>query len=89
MIVNEATAVVPIWMVLAAAFGFFAGDACGDHFRHRKCLEQANAELREQLEKVRAGEEPLCREINHQRAVLHDVHRRVVAVSKGLENRPS
>ena len=88
MIINEATTVVPIWMVLAAAFGFLAGDACGDLSRHRKCIEKTNTELRDQLEKASAGEEPLCRELKHQRAVLHDVHRRIVAVSKGLEKRP-
>ena len=88
MIISEATAVIPIWMVLSAAFGFLVGDAFGDCIRHRKDLKQANDELRDQLEKASAGEEPLDRELKHQRAVLHDVHRRIVAVSKGLEKRP-
>jgi hypothetical protein len=87
--INEATTVVPIWMVLAAAFGFIAGEAFGDCTRHRKDLKQANDELREELGRAGDCKEPLDRELKHQRAVLHDVHRRIVAVSKGLEKRPS
>ena len=89
MIVNEATTIVPIWMVLAAAFGFLAGEAFGDSTRHRKDLKQANDELREELDRARDCKQPICRELKHQRGVLHDIHRRVAAVSKGLEKRPS
>lgn len=89
MIINEATAVVPIWMVLAAAVGFIAGEADGDCTRHRKDLKQAKDELRQELNRAGDCREPLDRELKHQRAVLHDVHRRIVALSKGLEKRPS
>ena len=85
MIINEATAFVPIWMVLAAAFGFLAGEACGDLSRHRKCLEKTNSDLREQIEKARTGEEPMCRELKRLRGEINDIHKRIVAVTKSLE----
>lgn len=87
--IDEATAVIPFWMILSAAFGFFAGEACGNYFRHRKCLEQANADLRHQLQKAGAGQEPLCREMKRLRGEINDIHKHVLAVSKGLEKRPS
>ena len=87
--IDESAAFLPVWMVLSAAFGFLAGDAFGDSVRHRKCLEQANEDLRDELEKTRSREEPLERELKQQRGVIHDIHKRVVAVSKGLEKRPS
>jgi hypothetical protein len=86
---NEASAVLPIWMIISAGFGFFAGEACGDHFRHQKCLEQTNADLHEQLQKARTGEEPLCREMKRLRGEINDIHKHVLAVSKGFEKRPS
>ena len=57
MIVATETAAdfLPVWMLLSAAFGFIIGDAIGDSSRHRKCLEQANADLREQLDGARDG----------------------------------
>ena len=33
-------------MMLSAVLGFIVGQACGDNFRHRKCLEQRQ-ELRD------------------------------------------
>ena len=77
---------IPIWMLLSATFGFLVGEACGDLARHRKCLEQNNAELRDQLQQPRSPD--LHRELAQQRKVINDIHRRVVAVSKGLEKRP-
>ena len=44
MIENTAD-LLPIYMLLSAAFGFLAGDALGDSRRHRKCLEQINDDL--------------------------------------------
>ena len=87
--IDESAAVFPLWMLLFAAFGFIVGDAFGDSTRHRKCLEQANEDLRDELEKARSREEPLERELKQQRGVIHDIHKRVVAVSKGLEKRSS
>ncbi len=54
MIEHSAT-FLPIWMLLWAGFGFLAGEALGDCRRHRKCLDQANADLRDALEKDRTG----------------------------------
>lgn len=77
---------IPIWMLLSAAFGFLVGEACGDLVRHRKCLEQNNAELRDKLQETRS--QPLHRELAQQRKIINDIHSRIVAVSKGLEKRP-
>ena len=77
---------IPVWMLLSAAFGFLVGEACGDLARHRKCLEQNNAELRDQLQQPRSPN--LHRELAQQRKVINDIHSRIVAVSKGLEKRP-
>jgi hypothetical protein len=84
----ESADVLPIWMVLSAAFGFIVGEVCGESIRHRKCLQQANADLHDELEKARASEEPLHRQLKQQRGVINDIHSRLVAVSKALQNRP-
>ena len=80
---------VPIWMLIAAGFGFIAGEVCGDYRRHRHCLQQANDELRERLEEAAADTKPIQRAIKEQRGVINDIHCRLLAVSKGLEKRPS
>jgi len=88
MIENSAD-FLPIYMLLSAAFGFLAGDAFGDSTRHRKCLEQANDDLHDQLEKARAFEEPLRREFKRQRGVINDIHKQMTTVTKALQKRPS
>jgi hypothetical protein len=80
--------VFPIWMLFSAAFGFMIGQACGDYYRHRKCLEEANEELRDRLEQTQAGDESVSLAIQRQRGILHDIHKHVLAVSKGLEKHP-
>jgi septal ring factor EnvC (AmiA/AmiB activator) len=87
--IEEAQDFIPIWMLLSAAFGFLIGDAFGDSTRHRKCLEQANEDLRNELEKADANEEPLHRAIKQQRGVLNDIHKQITAVTKALQKRPS
>ncbi len=52
--IEEAQDFIPIWMLLSAAFGFMIGDAFGDQTRHRKCLEEANEDLRDQLNRLYA-----------------------------------
>jgi uncharacterized protein YlxW (UPF0749 family) len=89
MIEESAADFLPIWMLLSAAFGFIVGDAFGDSTRHRKCLEQANEDLRDELDKARANEEPLHRAIKQQRGVINDIHKQVTAVTKVLQKRPS
>ena len=80
---------VPIWMILSAAFGFIIGEVCGDYRRHRNCLQEANEELRERLEETAAESKPIQRALKEQRGVIDDIHSRLLAVSKGLEKRPS
>jgi hypothetical protein len=86
--IDESTAVLPIWMLISAAFGFIIGEVCGDYRRHRHCLQQANDELRERLEEAAADAKPIQRAIKEQRGVINDIHSRLLAVSKGLEKRP-
>ena len=83
--IEESAGFIPMWMLLSAAFGFIVGEACGDNFRHRKCLEQANEDLRDQLQNAQPSTPTLQRALDQQRHVINDIHKRVVAVSKGLE----
>lgn len=87
--IDESAAVLPIWMIMSAAFGFMVGDACGDNRRHRKCLEETNEDLRDELERAQTAPEPIQQELKHQRGVLHDVHKQITAVSKALQKHTS
>lgn len=87
--IDESAAVLPIWMLMSAAFGFMIGDAFGDSRRHRKCLEQDNDNLRSRLDEAHAGGEPIYRQLKQQRGILNDIHKRVTAVTKSLPKRPS
>ena len=87
--IEKAADFIPIWMVIAAGFGFIAGELCGDYRRHRNCLQQANEELHERLEDAAADSKPIQRALKEQRGVINDIHSRLVAVSKGLEKRPT
>ena len=87
--IEESAAVLPLWMLLSAAFGFLIGDAFGDSLRHRKCLQQTNDELRERLEQAAPDAKPIQQALKEQRGVINDIHKHLLAVSKGLENRPS
>ena len=75
----------PIWMLLSAVFGFLIGEAYGNQARHRKCLEESNTELRDRLEMAHPSPPDLHRTLRQQRKVINDIHKRVIAVSKGLE----
>jgi hypothetical protein len=83
--IDESAAVLPIWMLMSAAFGFMIGDALGDSTRHRKCLEQANEDLRDELANTRTAEEQLLLELKQQRGLLSDIHHHLLPVSKGSE----
>ena len=84
--IDESAVALPLWILLSAAFGFMIGDAFGDSVRHRKRLEQVNEDLRDQLVKSRANEEPLRRMLKEQRGEINDIHKHVVAASKALQN---
>jgi hypothetical protein len=51
-------------MLISAAFGFMLGEALGGQGRIRKYLEQANDDLREQLQQGRPGESKLSEELS-------------------------
>ena len=87
--IESAADLVPIWMVIAAGFGFIAGEVCGDYRRHWHCLQQTHEELRERLQEATADTKPIQRALKEQRGVINDIHSRLLAVSKGLEKRPS
>jgi len=87
--IDEAAASIPVWMLMSAAVGFMMGEAVGDSRRHRKCLEEANEDLRDQLENTQPCAPTLQSALDQQRRVINDIHKRVVAVSKGLEKRAS
>jgi len=75
--------------LLSAAFGFLIGEAFGDSRRHRKCLEQANEDLREQLQNNPSNTTNLRSALDQQRRVINDIHKRVIAVTKGLQKHAS
>jgi hypothetical protein len=85
----ESADFLPLWMLIAAGFGFLAGELCGDYRRHLACMQQANEQLRDQLEKTMAENQPIERALKEQRGIINDIHSRLVAVSKSLEKRPS
>ena len=86
--IEEAQDFIPIWMLMSAAFGFIVGEAYGDQARHRKCLEQANADLRDRLQTAHTCSQSM-QALDQQRCVINDIHKRIVAVTKGLEKHPS
>jgi len=84
--IEEAQNLIPIWMLLSAVFGFLAGETCGEQLCHHKYLKQANADLREQLQNnTRSHASSLQSALDQQRRVINDIHKRVVAVHKGLQ----
>ena len=74
-----------MYSAVVPALGFIIGEAFGDSRRHGKCLEETNADLRDQLQNALPRTPTLQRELDQQRKVINDIHKRVVAVSKGLE----
>jgi septal ring factor EnvC (AmiA/AmiB activator) len=75
-------------VLLSASFGFLIGEAFGDSRRHRKCLEQENEELHEQLQNNPSNTTNLQSALDQQRRVINDIHKRVIAVTKGLQKQP-
>lgn len=80
-------AALPIWMILSAAFGFFAGEAEGDYRRHRKTLEKTNADLRDQLQQSRIAAEPIHSALKQQNDAINEILRQLDTVTKWLEKR--
>jgi ABC-type transporter Mla subunit MlaD len=88
MIENSAD-FLPLWILLSASFGFLAGELIGDYRRHLACIQQANNDLRDQLEKTMADTQPIKRALKDQRGVINDIHKQMSAVTKALQKRPS
>ena len=87
--IDESAAVLPLWMLISATFGFMIGEAVGGQARIRKYLEQANDDLRDQLQEAQPGAPDLQRELGQQRRVINDIHKRIVAVTKGVQKTTS
>jgi len=74
---------------LSAAFGFIIGETYCGLLRQRKRLQETTEELRKRLDEPATSNNSIHRAINPQRGVINDIHRRLLAVSKALEKRPS
>ncbi|MDR3717770.1 MAG: hypothetical protein P4K98_03150 [Bryobacteraceae bacterium] len=83
--IDESAAVLPLWMLISATFGFMIGEALGGQARVRKYLEQANEDLRDQLQEAQSGEPDLQRELTQQRRAIDDIHRYLIPVTKGVQ----
>ena len=81
--------VVFLGTLLSAAFGFLIGEAFGDSRRHRKCLEQENEELREQLQNNPSNTTLLRSALDQQRRVINDIHNASWLFQKGSKNCPA
>jgi hypothetical protein len=71
-------------MLLVAAFAYVIGWVSGEMVSRRKNAEEEVAELSEQLEHSCSGTQQQ-RQFRELRSVLHDLHKRVVTVSKALK----
>jgi hypothetical protein len=83
--IDESATVLPLWMLISATFGFMLGEALGGQGRIRKYLEQANDDLREQLQHGQPGESNLSEELSRQSQILNEIHRYLLPVTKGPE----
>ena len=80
---KEITAVMPLWMLLMASFGFIIGWALGEELSRRRCAEEKVDDLRSQLKQ--AGAPTLERQLRQMHGTLNDAHKHILAVSKGLQ----
>jgi hypothetical protein len=76
---------IPIWMLIAASCGLMIGWTCGDEVRRRKNAEEKLGDLRDRIEQSISETPSALRMLKEQRGVLNDVHKRLVAVTKGLQ----
>jgi len=72
-------------MGLTLGLGLAIGWTGGDETRRRKNAEEQLDELRDQLQQTRSPDQPMLRMLRQQRGILNDIHKRIVAVSKGLQ----
>ena len=81
--IDESAAILPLWMLISATVGFMFGEALGGQARLRKYLEQANQDLRKQLQQVWPASSNLQQELTQQRRIINDIHKRIATVTKG------
>jgi hypothetical protein len=81
--IDESSAVLPLWMLISATFGFMIGEALGGQARLRKYIEKTNEELREQLQEAKPSKSNLSHELDRQGQVLNEIHRYLIPVSEG------
>jgi hypothetical protein len=55
----------------------------------RRCLEQTNEDLRDRHQNAHRCEESISQELKQQRGVINDVHKQILAASKGLKKTTS
>jgi hypothetical protein len=86
---NHPLVVTYVGMLMATCVGLIAGWAIGDLIhRYRDARARIDA-LRSQLPHLGSPALIQARQLREIRAVLHDVHRMLRAVTKALEKRPS
>jgi hypothetical protein len=85
---NNHTAAALFGILMSAAIGLIGGWAIGDLVRrYRQGAEQLDA-LRRQLPQPYSAVLLQQRQLRELRGVVNDIHRMVLAVSKGLEKQP-
>ena len=82
---NEGNSYTLLYMLMAVALGFMMGWGFGEQTARKHSAEDLIGELRDRLH----SSTDLTRQLKQLQAVLNDLHKKVSAVSKGLENRPS
>jgi len=67
---------------------FIVGEAWGNNSRHRKCLEQANEDLRRSTPESPSLQEQLHRPFKQQRSVINDITSTSSLFQKPSRNTP-
>jgi len=81
---KENTVWIVTYLLLVAAFAYMIGWVSGELVCRCKNAEEKVAELSQQREHSCSGTQQQ-RQFKELRSVLHDLHKRVVAVSKALK----
>ncbi len=86
--IDESAALLPIWMLMSAAFGFIVGDAFGDSTRHGSVSSKPTTIFTNSSRRP-APANAATTGTQRQRGVINDIHKQIAAVTKGLQKRPS
>ena len=85
---EETIAFIPLWMLISTSLGFMIGWLCGDEARRRIHAEDRLNELsqpKQTLQQILSNTQVIEQNLLQQRRVLNDAHKRITAVSKGLQ----